>query len=303
MKFRKIPHTNLTVSPISLGTMTFGSPVGESDAIRLVHQSIDRGVNFIDTANMYEGYNRSLGSSGGIAEEILGKAIKGRRDHVIIATKLGMKVGPAPDDEFTSPAAIRKQLDLSLKRLMTEYVDLYYLHRPDPSTPIVEILIALSREIKAGRIKHYAISNYNVRQLRELLEVADTNKLPRPVAHQAPLSLLKSELVSDLLPLCAGEQIAVIPYQVLQGGLLTGKYRRKQPIPIDSRKAEKEAWVWPLNDALFDQLEALEKKAGQNGKSLMQYSINWVLEQPAVVSAIIGIKRIEQLEAAIATAD
>ena len=283
--------------------MTFGSPVGELDAIRLVHQAIDRGVNFIDTANMYEGYNRFLGSSGGVAEEILGKAINGRRDQVIVATKLGMKVGPAPEDEYTSPAAIRKQLDLSLKRLMIDCVDLYYLHRPDPSTPVVETLSALSREITAGKIKHYAVSNYNAEQLSELLAVADVNNLPRPVAHQAPLSLLKPELVSDLLPLCAREQIAVVPYQILQGGLLTGKYRRNQPVPSDSRKAEKEAWVWPLDDDLFDRLESFEGQAKQSGKNLMQYSISWALEQPAVVSAIVGVKRIEQLDDAISAAD
>lgn len=303
MKLRLIPRTKLRVSPICLGTMTFGSPVGEADAIKLVHQSIDRGVNFIDTANMYEGYNRFIGSPGKVAESILGKALKDRRKEVVIATKVGWKVGTAPEDEFTSAAAIRKQLDLSLQRLGMDYVDLYYLHRPDPVNPMVETLGALAEAMRAGKILHYAVSNYSVEQFTELLAVADKNGLPRPVGHQPPLSLLKPERATDLLVLCEKEQIAVFPYQVLQSGLLTGKYRRGQALPPDSRKAEKDAWVQTLDDPLFDRLEAIEREAKQAGRTMTQHAIQWSLRQPAVASAIIGVKRIEQLDEAIAAAE
>ena len=302
MKLRTIPRTELQVSPICLGTMTFGSPVGEAEGIKLVHQAIERGVNFIDTANMYEGYTRLIGSPGGAAENIIGKALRGRRAGVVIATKVGWKVGPAPEDEFTSPGAIRKQLDLSLQRLGIDCVDLYYLHRPDPVTPLIDTLRALAEAMQAGKIRHYAVSNYSAEQLTQLLAVADQNGLPRPVAHQPPLSLLKPERVADLLALCAREQIAVVPYQVLQSGLLTGKYRRGQPLPPDSRKAEKDAWVQALDAPLFDRLEAIEREAQQAGRTMTQFAIQWALRQPAVVSAIIGVKRIDQVDEAIAAA-
>jgi len=282
--------------------MTFGSPVGEADAITLVHQAIDRGVNFVDTANMYEGYTRFVGSSGGVAEVILGKALKGRREGVVIATKLGMKVGPAAEDEHTSAAAIAKQLDLSLQRLGIDCIDLYYLHRPDPVTPLVDILGALAEAMRAGKIRHYALSNYSAEQVSQLLAVADQNGLPRPVAHQPPLSLLKPERAADLLVLCAKEHIAVMPYQVLQHGLLTGKYRRGQALPSDSRKAEKDSWVPALDAPLFDRLEEIEREATRAGRTMTQHAIQWSLRQPAVVSAIIGVKRIEQLDEAIAAA-
>jgi aryl-alcohol dehydrogenase-like predicted oxidoreductase len=297
---KRLPGTELSVSEICLGTMTFGTPVGEANAIKLVHDALDHGVNFIDTANMYEGYTRFVGSNGGISEEILGKALADRRDRAVVATKVGMKVGPTPDDEHTSPAAISKQLDLSLKRLKVDCIDLYYLHRADPTTPMAEILAALADNVRAGKIRYYGVSNYSATELELLLAVADRDHLPRPVACQPPLSLLKQDLVKDLLPLCVREGIAVIPYQVLQGGLLTGKYRRDQPIPANSRKAEKDDWVWSLNDRLFDQIEAIEQQAQKEGRTMTQHAIRWALHQPGVLSVIMGVKRIEQLDEAIA---
>jgi aryl-alcohol dehydrogenase-like predicted oxidoreductase len=214
--------------------MTFGTPVAESEAIKLTHWAIDKGINFIDTANMYEGYARYLGSPGGVAEEILGKALADRRDRVVLATKVGMPVGSESEDRGSSPAAIRKQLDLSLKRLATDFVDIYYLHKPDVhNTPPVEIIGALNEAILAGKIRHYGVSNYSAEQLVELLRAADENGLPRPVIHQPPYSLLKPDVEKDLLPLCAKEGIAVACYQVFQGGLLTGKYHRGQEPPAD----------------------------------------------------------------------
>lgn len=302
-KRRPIPGTKLSVSPICLGTMTFGTPMGETEAVKLVHHAIDRGVNFIDTANMYEGYTRFPGSSGGVAEEILGNALRGRRQDVVLATKVGMKVGSAPEDEGTSAAAIRKHLDLSLKRLGTGAIDLYYLHRPDPAVPLVEILEALQHAMGEGKILHYGISNYPADLLSELLRVADSSALPRPVICQPPLSLLRQDVLSGLLPLCERENIAVAPYQVLQGGLLTGKYRRGEPAPEGSRKAEKGEWVWDLSDDLLDRLEDIEGKAGDAGLGMTQYAIRWVLDQPAVVAVVVGVKRAEQLDEAVAACE
>jgi aryl-alcohol dehydrogenase-like predicted oxidoreductase len=301
MEMRTIPNTAIEVSTICLGTMTFGTPVGEADAVKLVHYALDRGVNFIDTANMYEGYARRLGSAGGIAEEIVGKAVAVRRGDYVIATKVGMKVGEAPEDEGTSAAAIRKHLDLSLQRLGIDYVDLYYLHKPDTGTPIIETLKALQDAIKAGKIRHFGVSNYSAGQLSDLLSAADANGLPRPVIIQPGMSLLKQDACVDLLPLCAKEGIAAAPYQVLQGGLLTGKYRRGEGIPAGSRKEEKDGWVWDLEDSVFDRLEVIERDASAAGLSMTQYAINWALNQPAVISPIIGVKREEQVDEAAVT--
>ncbi|MBL9214392.1 MAG: aldo/keto reductase [Opitutaceae bacterium] len=301
MQLRPIPLTDLRVSPICLGTMTFGSPVGEADAVRLVHHALDRGVNFLDTANIYEGYARVVGSDGGVAETILGRALQGRRD-AVVATKVGMKIGSGPDDEHTGAPAIRRQLDASLRRLAVDRIDLYYLHRPDPVTPLAETLAALAEAIRAGKIRHYGVSNYSAPQLAELLAVADRLGLPRPVAHQPPLSYLKPEAVADLLPLCARERIAVVPYQVLQGGLLTGKYRRDQPPPADSRMAEKPAWLPAPDAAWSDRLEVFEREARAANRTPAQQAVHWALRQPAVVSAIVGVKHLAQLDESIAAA-
>lgn len=295
-----IPETALQVSPICLGTMTFGTPVAAADAVRLIHHAYDRGVTFIDTANMYEGYARVIGSAGGVAERIVGEAIRGRRSDFVIATKVGMNVGSAPEDQGTSPAAIRKHLDLSLGRLGIDCIDIYYLHRPDPATPLPELLGALDEAIRAGKIRHYGLSNYSAEQLSALLSVAAANRLPRPVIIQPGMSLLKQEVCADLLLLCARERIGVAPYQVLQSGLLTGKYQRGKPPPTASRKAERADWVWNLDEALFDQLDAIRQRAELAGQSMTEYAIRWALEQPAVVSAIVGVKRPEQLDACLA---
>jgi aryl-alcohol dehydrogenase-like predicted oxidoreductase len=295
MEYRPIQNTDLSVSALCLGTMTFGTPVAEADAVRLTHWAIDHGINFIDTANMYEGYARVIGSPGGVAEAILGKAVADRRDRVVLASKVGMKVGQAAEDGGTSPAAIRKQLDRSLARLATDFIDIYYLHTPDAQTPLGDILGALKEAMDAGKTRHYGVSNYSAKQLTDLLAVADASRLPRPVICQPPYSLLNREVEEDLLPLCRKEQIAVVPYQVLQGGLLTGKYRRGQAPPNDSRKVEHARWVWELSDELFDRLRLIEAEASGQRRTLLEHALRWVLEQPGVVSAIVGVKREEQL--------
>ncbi len=314
MQMRQIPKTDLQVSPICLGTMTFGTPVAEPDAINLTQWAIGHGVNFIDTANMYEGYARSAGSAGGVAEEILGKALRGRRDQAVLATKVGMKIGDAPEDDGTSAAAIRLQLDRSLQRLQTDYIDLYYLHRPDPEVDTAEMLGALNESMQQGKIRYYAVSNYSAEQLQQLLETADENDLPRPVVIQPYFNLLKREATldlpgcgpvtmrveQDLLPLCEREQIGVVPYRILESGLLTGKYRRDAAPPPGSRADENPQWLSPdIPDEVFDQLEAIQQQAATEGLSMVQYVIRWTLDQPAVIAPIVGVKRVEQLADAI----
>lgn len=303
MKMRSLGSTGPSVSSVCLGTMTFGTPVAEAKAIELTHWALDHGINFIDTANMYEGYARFVGSPGGVAEEILGKALRGRRDMVVLATKAGNKVGDAPEDSGTSPIALRAQLDRSLKRLRTDHVDIYYLHKPDPATPLLESLATMQQLIRQGKVRTYGVSNYPAPLLEELLKTADANGLPRPIVHQPPYSLLKRDVEADLLPLCLREIIAVVPYQVLQGGLLTGKYKRGGQPPPDSRKSEKSDWLPELDAALYDRLEQIEAEAEAKGRSMMTHAIAAILEHPAVASIIVGVKRPDQLATLIAAAN
>jgi len=295
MERRTIPETDLHVSSLCLGTMTFGTPVSESEARRLAHWAMDHGINFIDTANMYEGYTRYIGSPGGVSEEILGRALKGRRDQVVLATKVGMKIGPDDDDQGLSRQHVLREVDRSLKRLDCDWVDLYYMHKPDPNTPLAESVEAFDSLISAGKVRHWAISNFSAEQISELLQVCDDNGWRRPVALQPPYSLLKRDIEADILPLCIRERIAVIPYQVLQGGLLTGKYRRGELAPAGSRQLEKPAWIPELTDEVYQHLEAIAAEAREQGHTLVQHALVTLLEQPGVVSLIVGVKRIKQM--------
>lgn len=281
---------------LTLGTMTFGTPVAKEEAIRIVHHAADIGMTHIDTANMYEGYARVPGSAGGVAEEIVGAAVKGARGKYLISTKVGMKVGSGPYDDMTSPGAIHEQLTRSLRRMGTDYVDIYYAHRFDPETAPQGIAAAMGEEIKAGRVRAWGVSNYTADQLSALIKAAAEVGAPVPVFCQPALSLLRDDALGGLLPLCAANGIAVIPYQVLQGGLLTGKYRRGERLPEGSRADEKPDWMPEMDAPLFDALEALAAEATSKGLTLAQHAVAWVLRQKGVVSAILGAKRPEQLD-------
>jgi L-glyceraldehyde 3-phosphate reductase len=303
MDRRKIPNTDLEVSSICLGTMTFGTPVGEAEAAKLTHWAIDHGINFIDTANMYEGYTRYIGSPGGVTEQILGVALQDRRDQVVVATKVGMKIGPAEDDQGLSRKHVLREIDRSLSRLQCEYVDLYYMHKPDPDTPLAESVQAFNDLINVGKVRYWAISNFSAEQISDVLSVCDENGWRRPVALQPHYSLLERDIEMDVLPSCQREQIAVAPYRVLEGGLLTGKYRRGQAVPTDSRQVEKPDWTLELTGEMYDRLEQIEAEARAKGRTLMQHALMTLLEQPAVVSLIVGAKRIGQLEDLIAAVE
>lgn len=301
MQYAMIPGTDMKVSRLCLGTMTFGTPVSAPEAIRLMRLARDEyGINFVDTANMYEGYNRSAGSPGGVAEEIVGKALAGRRGDFIIATKLGMKVGTAPEDDMTSPAAIHTQLRRSLKRLGTDWVDIYYLHRFDPDTPPQLIARAMGEELKAGRVRAWAVSNYTAEQLSALLNAAKEENVAAPALCQPQMSLLCQGPVGDLLPLCSEHGMGVVPYQVLHGGYLTGKYAADSAAPKGSRMAEKPGWMKPMAEADWKTVEDARAAARAQGCTMVQYALRWALSQQGVVSALIGVKREEQIREAVA---
>ncbi|MCA9226958.1 MAG: aldo/keto reductase, partial [Planctomycetales bacterium] len=189
MQLRPLGSSGLQVSPICLGTMTFGSPVAEADAIALTHAALDMGINFVDTANVYEGYARFLGSPGGVAEEIVGKAIHDRRDRVILATKVGAPVGPGPQDRGLTASHILREVDRSLRRLQTDYIDLYIIHWPDKLTPPEVTLQAIDIAMRQGKIRCFGASNHAAWQLCEFLWLAEKQHGPRVVSSQIPFSM------------------------------------------------------------------------------------------------------------------
>lgn len=299
MQLRALGRSGLSVSPICLGTMTFGIPVEEPDAIRLVHGAMDLGINFIDTANVYEGYARFLGSAGGAAELILGHALKDCRDQVILATKVGAPIGPGPQDRGLSSVHVLRELENSLRRLQTDYIDLYISHWPDCQTPLEVTLSAMETAVRQGKIRHFGVSNHPAWQLSELQGMSKNQGGPCVMSSQIPFSMLRRELQNDLHA-CEELGIGVTPYQVLQGGLLTGKYNRGEAPPEGSRAAERPEWMWTLDDSVFNCLEALNELAQEVSVPLSQYALAWTLQQPAMSSLIVGVKSMQQIEDAVA---
>jgi len=300
MNNRRIPKTDLDVSPVCLGTMTFGNPVSSGDAIALVQWALDHGVNFIDTADMYEGYDRYFGSPGGVAETILGEALCGRRDRAVITTKVGNPIGDRQyEGTGLGRAHILHQIDASLARLQTDYVDVYELHKADPDTPLAESVGVMAELVVAGKVRHWGFSNFDAAQISEMLEICDRNGWPRPVIAQPPYSWLNRDVQADYLPVCRENQIAITPYRPLEGGLLTGKYRRDRPPPRGSRATENPNWL-KLEADVYEKLEPFEQEASSAGLSAARYAIRWLLDRPGVISVVAGVKRIDQLEDLIA---
>ncbi|HET7841016.1 MAG TPA: aldo/keto reductase [Terriglobia bacterium] len=288
MEFRALPRTELKVSRLSFGTMPFGSQADEAASRRMVDRCLDAGINFFDTANMY-----NLGK----AETILGKALAGRRKEVILATKARFKMGEAADECGLSRAAIHKAIDASLKRLGTDYVDLYYLHWPDYDIPVEETLAAMDELVKAGKVRYPAVSNYAAWQVCEILWVAEKNRLQPPQISQPMYNLLARGIEEEYLPFCRRFEIAVIPYNPLAGGLLTGKHSRHAG-PIEGTRFDKNQLYlnryWHAD--YFDAVEELRSVARDAGKMLIELSLQWLLGQPQVDSVILGASRLEQLE-------
>ena len=302
MQLQQLGRSGLLVSPICLGTMTFGRPVAEADAIKLTHGALDLGINFVDTANVYEGYDRVLGSAGGVAEEIVGKALAGRRDNVILATKVCAPLGPGPQDRGLSATHILRALERSLQKLNTDVIDLYIMHWPDKHVPLEVSLDAMDQAVRQGKARYIGASNHNAAQLCEMLWIAEKAGLAPVVSSQIPLSILQRAFHNDL-PFCAEKDICVTPYQPLQGGLLTGKYRRGEEPPADSRGSEKPEWLWDRSDQLMDQLEGLEAIAAGAEISMASLALSWTLAQTAVGSLVVGATKLSQVEEAVAAAN
>ena len=287
MEYRTLQHTDLRVSRVSFGTMSFGSQADEAASTRMVDQCLDAGVQFFDTANMY---------NAGRAETVLGKALGSRRARVILASKVRNKMGDAPDDAGLSRAAIRKALEASLQRLGTDYLDLYYLHWPDYETPIEETLEAMEEAVRAGKVRYPAISNYAAWQVCEIHCVAGKRGWRPPYVSQPMYNLLARAIEEEYLPFCRQFGISVVPYNPLAGGLLTGKHSRQKG-PIAGTRFDKNALYlgryW--HDDYFAAVDELRTIADQAGKTMVELALQWLLGHDQVDSVILGASRPEQL--------
>lgn len=294
MEHRQLGRTALSVSPLALGTMTFGAQVDAAAARSMVDLCLERGVNFIDTANVY---------NGGESEAILGELLTGRRDKVVLATKVGIKMGEGADERGLSRSAILKGIEGSLRRLRTDYVDLFYLHQPDYTIHLEESLATLDALVRSGKVRYIAASNYAAWQLTRTLWLSEKNDWQPIAAVQPMYNLLARGIEQELVPMCRDFGLAVIPYNPLAGGLLTGKHQAAAPLP-DSRFTRMPAYLdryW--HDANFSAIEQLAEIAAAEGRSLARLSIRWVLSQPAVTSVILGASRFAHLPENLAALD
>ena len=293
----KLGQTGLTVSRLVLGTMTFGLQTDEETSIKILDTAAEAGVNFLDTADVYP-----LGGglpTAGRTEEIIGRWLKGKREHFIIATKAVGKVGPAPWDQGSSRKHILDAIDASLRRLGTDYVDLYQLHSDDSSTSLDETLEALDTIVRAGKVRYIGVSNFLAYRLARALGRADVRHLTRFVSIQPRYNLLFREIERELLPLAQEEGLAVIPYNPLAGGLLTGKHKLAEGPTSGTRftlgtAAERyQERYW--HDREFNTVEELRTVADLAGLSLTTLALAWVLSNPIITAPIIGASRPEQL--------
>jgi aryl-alcohol dehydrogenase-like predicted oxidoreductase len=292
MQTRKLGHTDLTVSRVCFGTMTFGAQMDEAAAHRTLDYCVDHGINFIDTANVY---------TGSKSESITGNWLARNRQKVVLATKVFGKMGDGPEDRGLSKAAILKAIDASLTRLQTDHVDLYYLHQPDYSVPIDETLEAMESLVKAGKVRYPASSNYSSWQVTEMLCIAARNHYTPATVTQPMYNLLARGIESEYLPMAKHFGVATCVYNPLAGGMLTGKQQREQPqagTRFDNNQMYLDRYWHP---AYFDAVDKLAQVARDAQRTLVSLSLNWILHHTTVDCVILGASRLEQLQQNLAT--
>ncbi|HEX6238424.1 MAG TPA: aldo/keto reductase [Acidimicrobiales bacterium] len=299
MEHRRLGRTGVRVSPLCLGAMMFGAwgNRDHDESIRIIHAALDAGINFIDTADVY---------SAGESEEIVGKAIAGRRDDLVIATKFHGQMGSDPNRSGNSRRWIMQACEDSLRRLGTDYIDLYQVHRPEPRTDIDETLGALTDLVRQGKVRYLGSSTFPASEIVEAQWVAERRQRERFVCEQPPYSLLVRAIEADVLPTCERHGMGVIPWSPLAGGWLSGKWRLGAE-NLTSRRAERIPDRYdlakPENQAKLRAADALAVLAEETGISLVHLALAFVLNHPTVTSAIIGPRTMEHLESQLGATD
>jgi len=304
MEYRQLGASGLRVPALSFGAGTFGGrgdlfgnwgTTGAGEARRLVDLCLDAGVTMFDTADVY---------SDGASEEVLGQAVKGRRDRVLLSTKASLPTGDGPNDWGSSRARLVRAVEAALRRLGTEYLDLFQLHGFDAFTPVEEVLATLDDLVRAGKIRYTGVSNFSGWQLMKSLAVADRYGYPRHVAHQVYYSLAGRDYEWELLPLAADQGVGAVVWSPLAWGRLTGKVRRGMPLPERSRLHATAAYGPPVDEEhLYGVVDALDALAEETGRPIPQIAINWLLRRPTVASVLIGARTEEQLRQNLGAAD
>jgi len=297
MEYRQLGASGLQVPVLSFGTATFGGTneffkawgtTQVDEAKHLINLCMDAGVNFFDTANIY---------SQGTSEEILGKALEGIRNQVLISTKATFPMGDGPNNFGSSRYHLIEQCEASLRRLNTDHIDIYHLHGFDGNTPVEETLKALDDLVTAGKIRYIACSNFSGWHLMKSLSVSERYGWARYVAHQAYYSLLDREFEWELMPLGIDQKVSTIVWSPLSSGRLSGKFRRGQPLPENNRMSQGGSHGPATNfDRLYTIVDALDEVAEETGKSIAQISLNWLLQRPTVANIIIGARDEKQLK-------
>jgi aryl-alcohol dehydrogenase-like predicted oxidoreductase len=289
MNYRSFGRTGVQVSELCLGCMNFGDDCSEADSIAIMHRAIADGINFFDTADVY---------TRGVSETVVGKALVGdKRNKVFLATKAFNKMSDDPNDWGSHRYHLIKACEDSLRRLKTDHIDLYQLHRPQPSVPIDETLRALDDLVRSGKVRYIGTSTFAAYQIVESLWAAKELHLNRFVCEQPPYNLLDRRIERELLPMCRTYGIATMSWAPLAGGLLSGKYRVGETRPSGARYAGKAAPFQRDNDAALAQVEAYVTWCEQRGVNSAEFALAWVLAQPGVTSPIIGPKSMSQYEA------
>ena len=298
MEYRPLGRTGVQVSNLCLGTMMFGAwgNPDHDDSVRIIHHALDAGINFVDTADIY---------SAGESEEIVGKALRGRRDDVVLATKLGVPMGEDPNRRGGSRRWIIQEVENSLRRLDTDSIDLYQLHRPDPHTDIDETLSALTDLVQQGKVRYIGSSSFNAGQIADAQWTARERRLERFRTEQPPYSLLTRGIETDILPTAQRHGMGILTYSPLAGGWLSGSWSADSSptSPARKRLAARFDMTLPENQRKLEAVEQLQHVADTAGVSMIELAIAFVINHPGVTSAIIGPRTMEQLDSQLPAAD
>jgi len=289
MDYRLLGRTGVRVSPLCLGTMNFGGVTNEADSIAIIHAALEAGINFVDSANTY---------NGGQSEVVVGKALRDRREKVVLATKVHFKVGDGPNDEGNSRLHILKACDDSLRRLQTDYIDLYQIHRPSTEIPVDETLGALTDLVRAGKVRYIGCSTHPAWLVMEALAISERLHLARYVSEQPPYNLLDRRIENELIPLALRYQLAIIPWAPLAQGVLAGRYPANQSFATDSRAERLKGSIYAerVTPRGVEAGAKIAAMANRFGKTPGQLALTWCKDQPGITSPIVGPRTIEQLQ-------
>lgn len=287
MIYRKLGRSGLSVSAYGLGTNAFGGRADEETSIAIIHHALDHGVNLIDTANVYTNSN---------SERIIGKALRGRRDQAVVATKCALKVGDGPNDEGASRTHIMREIDRSLARLATDYVDLYQIHTWDERTPLEETMRALDDLVRAGKVRYVGCSNYAAWQVTRALWVSDRGGFVHYDSVQPAYSPGDRRIEAELVPCCLAEGLGLLVYFPLAGGVLTGKYKPGTPPPQGSRAVTQPQFAQRLTERNLRLAQDMTGLASEIGATISQLTLAWVMSRPGITSALVGATKVAQQE-------